>query len=199
MGIENKSKVLFDLENQHKNSCLEFQQNQKEIERLQREITAHEKLESQVTFQAEQFEKRKMFYHQWVAQANLIKIEGDNLQQKQKFTHDENNPSCPLCEQNLSASRKKFLKLQFAKQEQFLRHRLQRLTLIIKNLKNLLLNQHAHLDTLKKDLEHKKIMLIKLDDLSKALTKIKVNQSDLELQITKIIQEKNNLEKEKNS
>lgn len=197
MGIENKSKVLFDLENQHKNSCLEFQQNQKEIERLQREITAHEKLESQVTFQAEQFEKRKMFYHQWVAQANLIKIEGDNLQQKQKFTHDENNPSCPLCEQNLSASRKKFLKLQFAKQEQFLRHRLQRLTLIIKNLKNLLLNQHAHLDTLKKDLEHKKIMLIKLDDLSKALTKIKVNQSDLELQITKIIQEKNNLEKEK--
>lgn len=67
--------------------------------------------------------------------------------------HDDDNPSCPLCEQNLSASRKKFLKSTFAKQEQSITHKLKRFTSIIKKLKELLVEQHAALAERKKNLE----------------------------------------------
>lgn len=98
----------------------------------------------------QQFEKRKAFYQDMITQGNWIKQELTALEQKQKLTHDTENPSCPLCEQNLSASRRKFLHNTFAKSEESLRHRLKRIGSIISKLKTILIEQHAEIETLKK-------------------------------------------------
>jgi DNA repair protein SbcC/Rad50 len=195
---ESKQKQLLELEKQLKNYGFELLQNQAEIERIRRENKPLKLEETDLKIQEQQFEKRKMFYHQWITQANLIKAEGNTLQQKQMFIHDELNPSCPLCEQNLSASRKKFLKSQFSKQEQFSRHRLQRLTSSIKNLKIALLEQHATLEIIKKDVEHKKIITIKIDELFKNDLKIKTHQNVTEQHILLTQQEQTDIEKKYN-
>lgn len=101
-----------------------------------------------------QFEKRKVMYHQWMAQGNLITKELANSQQKQLLQGNDQNTSCPVCEQNLSASRKKFLITKYKQEEQLLTHRLKRLSSITKQLKTVLCEQHAQLENIKKqDLE----------------------------------------------
>lgn len=96
-----------------------------------------------------------------------MRAEKENIINKQKFIHDEHNPSCPLCEQNLSASRKKFLKSRFTHQEQFLLHQLKRLTMVITHLKAVLIEQHTYLEALKKKDEQQKISIVKLEELCK--------------------------------
>ena len=83
-----------------------------------------------------QFERRKEYYHRFIAQGNSAKNELDALEKKQELVHDDNDPSCPLCEQNLSASRKKFLKNKFSEQKKFLAHRIGRLSRLIRLLKS---------------------------------------------------------------
>ena len=101
-----------------------------------------------------QFEKRKETYHAFVAQRNLFATEQETLLKKQTMVSSE-DPSCPLCEQNLSAARKKFLKNKCAKEARFALHQYHRLTGIIPRLKELLVAQHAVLEEQKKYLaEH---------------------------------------------
>lgn len=125
--------------------------------------------------QENQFEKRKAYYQKFVAQGNFLKSELESLNQKKLLAHDEDNPSCPLCEQNLSASRKKFLKSLFTKTEQIITHQLQRLVTIIKKLKALLVDQHAQLTQLKKQHEEHTVLKLKLEELVKAEHKIDQN------------------------
>lgn len=187
--LENKNKQIQDLERQQKNLAMELNQHQKEIESSSLELKSYEVNTAYVQNQETQFEKRKRFYHQWVAQANLIKTEKDGLDQKQELIHDENNPSCPLCEQNLSASRKKFLKTKFAHQDQFFNHRYTRLSHCIKNLKELLMEQHALLEGLKKKIEQHKILTIKGEELYKGAQKLQGTQKDFDQQHTSLSNE----------
>ena len=101
-----------------------------------------------------QFDRRKEYYHRFVAQGNGLKNELDNLEQKQQLVHEDNDPSCPLCEQNLSTSRKKFLKNKYSAQKKFLIHRITRLSRIIKQLKDLLFEHHSWLEN-SKQIENK--------------------------------------------
>jgi exonuclease SbcC len=119
----------------------------------------------------QQFEKRKSHYHRWIAQANLLSSEKKNLEQKKVLIHDPNNPSCPLCEQNLSASRKKFLKNQFEKQEHIISHQLKRFTLILSDLKPLLVDQHKQLETLRAQKQQEHVVQARLNDIKNAITK----------------------------
>ena len=93
---------------------------------------------------AEQFEKRKNVYQQFIAKGNWLKAEYDTIQQKHGLAHDD-NPSCPMCEQNLSASRRKFLRNKFEKQQTFVTHQLSRVSRVVNRLKQLLLDQHKEL------------------------------------------------------
>lgn len=111
------------------------------------------------------FEKRKYLYRQWGAEMNNASLEIKKLQQRQKLTSDETNPSCPLCEQNLSASRKKFLKNIFVQKEDFLKHRLSRLTLLINSLKQQLTDQNKIMERLKVKAEEYKTAEIKHNEL----------------------------------
>ncbi len=128
----------------------QYEQEQKHIQQTLQ--TMHKQQSTQVDneqllMQEQQFEKRKSTYQHFVTLGNLLQKESDNLEQKKRLTHDDNNPSCPLCEQNLSASRRRFLKKKFAKQERFLQHRLRRLHAIIPTLKTLLIEQHQLITT----------------------------------------------------
>lgn len=116
-----------------------------------KELEAHHKKEvnkTQLEKEIAQFEKRKNSYQQFIAKVNWLKTEYENLEQKKNIAH-ENDPSCPLCEQNLTAARRKFLGVRFAKQEQLIMHQLQRLQSIIIRLKLILIEQHKYLEECK--------------------------------------------------
>ncbi|MCL4229548.1 SMC family ATPase [Candidatus Dependentiae bacterium] len=118
----------------------------------------------------QQFEKRKSFYHHYRSQGIWITNELELLQQKKKLSHDDHNPSCPLCEQNLSASRKKFLQQKFHTQERFLQHRLQRLTALVARLKDLLIQQNNHIQDIRRHHEDDQQRLYRIEEHQKKLT-----------------------------
>jgi len=136
--------------------------------------------------QERQFERRRDYYQRFIAQGNLIKSELASLGQKKGLVHDDENPSCPLCEQNLSASRKRFLKATFATHERFMTHRLGRLTALIGNLKDLLVEQHAQITALKKAQEEQKTSALKLEELIKADAKLTATIAEQEKQCAQI-------------
>ncbi len=127
-----------------------------------------------------QFEKRKEHYQRFVMQKSLMQQELVELEQKQKLSEDDSNPSCPLCEQNLSASRRKFLKQKFVKEETFLRHRLNKLVKIIKKLKAMLIEQHKNIEMLTKDCELQKILHIKEEELIQKQKEFKYSIEELQ-------------------
>ena len=116
-------------------------------------------------------EKRKATYQHFVSLGNWINSELNSLANKKKLVH-EDDPSCPLCEQNLSASRRRFLKLNFEKQESFLTHRLRRLKRIIPEIKETLIAQHAALTKDKEALQHATQLTTKITETANAHAKI---------------------------
>jgi len=148
---------------------------EKELIQLKATITALKKRIKTIASAEALFEKRKHYYHTWVAQANAAQNEYNQLLRKQNFTLDEKNPSCPLCEQNLSASRKRFLKTKFSQEQKKIIHRLHRFKRIIPRLKKILMQQHEELKILKKDQEEEKIASAKISDLEKQLHKYELN------------------------
>lgn len=115
-----------------------------------------------------QFEKRKEYYQRFIAQGNWVKKELDGLQQRTTLVHDDqDSSSCPLCEQNLSASRRRFLKQKCIKTEQFLMHRLSRLTELITSLKQVLIEQHTLLQHKKTMNERYSIGMVQLEQKQK--------------------------------
>lgn len=129
-----------------------------------------------------QFEKRKNYYQQWITQGNILKNELTNLEHKKKLVHNEQAPSCPLCEQNLSASRKRFLKTTFLDQERTIKHKLARFTKLITHLKKLLLEQHPQLEQYKKECEAYKVSTAQHDEHRKQHTKLKKTLQEITAQ-----------------
>ncbi len=146
-----------------------FEKQQLEFaEKLKKSTELQQKIETQT----QQFEKRKATYQLFIAQANQMNSELKGISNKDALVHNDQDPSCPLCEQNLSASRRKFLKIKFAKDQQFIEHQFKRLTVIIKKLKEILYEQHALIESLKKEYEELRMIQIKLDENTKQSTKM---------------------------
>jgi exonuclease SbcC len=140
-----------------------------------------------VATQEAHLERRKAAYQQYVSLGNWINSELNSLANKKKLVH-EDDPSCPLCEQNLSASRKRFLKHNFEKQESLLTHRLHRLKRIIPALKEILLNQHAGIT---KDKE----LLLRADALRTKMMDCTQEQVKITHQITQAMELHKQLQK----
>jgi hypothetical protein len=102
-------------------------------------------------FQEQQtlFNRHKMLYQKWIEQGNWVNTQIQELQSKQSLSQDPTNPSCPLCEQNLSQARKRFLQKKFIVQTDFLHHRFNRLKKSITLIKSALQEHHTHLQKLK--------------------------------------------------
>lgn len=129
--------------------CAKAETQKKKCEKLQegraKQLLSQEKLQALIL----QFEKRKERYHAFVAQRNIFASEQETLLKKQTMVDSEDS-SCPLCEQNLSAARKKFLKNKCAKDARFALHQYNRLVRIVPPLKELLVAQHAYVEDQKK-------------------------------------------------
>ncbi|MCX5925670.1 MAG: SMC family ATPase, partial [Candidatus Dependentiae bacterium] len=105
------------------------------------------------------FERRKEYYQIFRTRGSLIHSELQNSIQKQQLVHDKEDPSCPLCEQNLSALQRRFLQQKFTRTEHFLTHQQTRLLHVVKKLKDMLITQHEHIQqlhsTIQKSIAHK--------------------------------------------
>ncbi len=141
---------------------------------------------SQLIVNEKQFEKRKDYYQRWIAQANLINNELLTLDQKNKLVLNETAPSCPLCEQNLSISRKKFLKNKFNDHYLFLKNRFNRLSTVIKKLKPILLAQHEKIEYFKKQENQYQILHIKIEEVQKNSINQRTKLLDVQSQISKL-------------
>jgi len=161
----------------------EKKQTSDEIAKLTDTIALNTINKKELESQEKQFEKRKEHYQQYITQGNWIKQELDSLKQKQCLSQDEGKPSCPLCEQNLSATRKKFLKAKFTKQETFFTHRLARLSNVIKNLKQKLIEQHEIITKLKKTDEKNKLIEVQIKELQKKIKSDEDNATKINTQI----------------
>lgn len=161
------------LEKTVKETQLAHTRNQETIAKIVEEITPQTKKVPETLSDTapieKQFEKRKEHYQRWIAQANMINAELGALSQKNKLVHDEESPSCPLCEQNLSASRKRFLKSKFESDIAFLKHRFAQLSSLIKKLKTILVEQHAQLEQIKKQQNEYQVTTLKIEELGKIL------------------------------
>ena len=156
--IELDRLALAAQQTQQKHAALtaQIQEHQTQLDLTKKELLALDiqlqKLTHEITTyasQEKQFEKRKQFFHQWTALGNALSTQLNALRRKNTLVSDD-APNCPLCDQNLSAARRRFLKQQFTHDEHFLHYRITRLEKILKNLKNLLIEQHATLDAITK-------------------------------------------------
>ncbi len=135
-----------------------------------------------------QFTKRKEYYQRFIAEGNLIKQELDGLSQKHALADDTANPSCPLCEQNLSVSRKRFLKDQFTKQESFYHHRLNRLRTLITRLKTILVEQHETIKAHQQLSNDLKVTRVTIEQLAKQKTALELTLTELQANQVKHMQ-----------
>lgn len=133
----------------------------------------------------QQFEKRKEHYQRWIAQANMLNTEIQTADQKNKLVHDEEAPSCPLCEQNLSASRKRFLKKKFEADIYFLKRKFLRLSSLIKLLKPVLIDQHGHLEILKKTHQEQQMLIVKQEEIKTRIHRYETEKLEMAAEITK--------------
>lgn len=126
-----------------------YQKDEHELNLLiQLQISDKSKLQEYDELQQKQqslqkkFEKYKEFYQRLIVVGNNAKSVQDELLNKQHYL-EENCPTCPLCEQNLSVDRKRVLSQQLLIQIDFAQHRIKRITKILKDLKVKIVDQHA--------------------------------------------------------
>lgn len=99
------------------------------------------------------FEKRKSFYQKYSAHGTMLHQKIKNISQKQALVNEGQEASCPLCEQNLSASRRRFLQQQLNSEYRLTTHQYQRIVRVLNTLKPLLIENHAQLAQQKKEIE----------------------------------------------
>ena len=156
--------------NLHNKTTLEQKQKElaAELQHIANEIAALQETSPQKDYETildrceKQFEKRKEHYQKYIALGNMLYNELKNIAQKENLVCNKQDPSCPLCEQNLSASRRRFLTQQFDKKKQLLTHRCNRLSRVTKQLKQLLIAQHEEITALKKIREQHAVTTAKI-------------------------------------
>lgn len=157
-------------------------QIQEELERVSKEqqaltplINSYKQQEAVVTKEEALFERRKSFYHKFVSKGNQLAQELKQIKHKQQLAHDEDNPSCSLCEQNLSASRRRFLQTKFIAQEQLMQHQINRLTVVLASLKQILTEQHKQLELLRAGMNQIQQAKLKADDFVRTQARLQTN------------------------
>lgn len=142
------------------------------------------------------FETRKEDYLKWIEQGNWIANELKSIADKQVLSQDTTNPSCPLCEQNLSQARKRFLHTKFDDQNKFLTKKLEDLKKQIKETKATLHAEHAALEVSKQiDTLLKKQAELTTQEQAKN-TQLKTLSESIQKEITLQIEQNKKLKEE---
>lgn len=163
--LQQKQTHILSLERLHTQKELLNKQIQEQEQNLEKSLTGLQTTQTTIAihrkmlpaellisdFQEQQalFNRHKMLYQKWIEQGNWVNTQLKELHNKQSLSQDVANPSCPLCEQNLSQARKRFLQKKFTLQTDFLQHRFNRIKKSITLLKPALQEHHAHLEKLK--------------------------------------------------
>lgn len=101
------------------------------------------------------FERHKTLYRNWIERANRCKQEMTETHHKQELSNDQDNPSCSLCEQNLSQARKRFLQKKLHDTQNCLTTRFHRLKDGITRLKDHVQKEYSYIQLLE---QRKKIV-----------------------------------------
>ena len=154
------------------------------------------------------FERHKTLYRNWIERANRCKQEITETHHKQELSNDQDNPSCSLCEQNLSQARKRFLQKKLHDTQTCLTGRFNRLKDAIIRLKEHLQKEHSYIQLLeqrkkiieqqvlftndiKRITEEQKVLASTLTTINRELT---INHSTIEqLQTDAQLKQKNNI------
>ncbi len=102
------------------------------------------------------FEKHKMLYQKWVEQGNWVHAHLKELATKKLLNNQAEAPCCPLCEQSLSQTRKRFLLNKFDQESILATHRLNRLKKAIDLLKTTLSEEHKNIQSMNTLTTHEK-------------------------------------------
>lgn len=108
------------------------------------------------------FERHKALYRSWIERANRCKQEITENHHKEELSNDPENPSCQLCEQNLSQSRKRFLQKKLHDSQHALTRRFNRLKDSIVRLKEYVQKEYSYIQLLeqKKKLEEQQAIIM---------------------------------------
>lgn len=134
-------KKLHELEKQEQEKQKEIITAEHNIEELRKQADPSLLVADTATLKIT-YERAKEFYQRWLEQGKWVAQQLQQLETKKGLSHDQDNPSCPLCEQNLSQARKRFLQKKFVHEESFLTHRLHRLRRLLLDLKKQLEDMH---------------------------------------------------------
>lgn len=177
--LERSQAELHHLEQTQNRLKTQLQVEEKEALSFTKERTAleqaqvtHSEIQAQLHCIEQQFIKRKTYYQKFIDQGNWLTTQLRELEQKKHLAQGADAPSCPLCEQNLSAARKNFLKDKFDKNEAFLRHQLIRVKKLIESLKQVLIEQHKTLQQTKELNEQYTQRRTKIEELGKNHEKV---------------------------
>ncbi len=182
-AFEQNTQKILESSNEKKKIDDQQQVLTQEIKELSQQTSNHLALEKR-------FEKRKEYYQKFNEQGRWLTGELESLEQKKKLAITDEDPSCPLCEQNLSLARKRFLKSKLADHETIIRHKLTRITKIVKALKALLIEQNKDYELSRKAIELIKLnqtKTIEYDAHSKKITVVLTTLEDQQLVIVKSI------------
>lgn len=139
---------------------------------------SYKKIQNIVAAKEKEIDRKKTFYQKMVAYGNMLSTKHKELLLKIEATHNIHNPSCPLCEQNLSLARKKFLRTKFEKMSIILSHQLKRMTRILPLLKNLIISNHETIESLKKEEAQYAVKQHNFDDLMKKKLLLEIYHSE---------------------
>lgn len=146
---------------------------------LEQQISPKEILQHDIALHESALEKRKEIFGRLVAHGNMLKINLKELIQKQHLTNMPEDPSCPLCEQNLSAARRKFIKQKFNQQERLFAHQIARLNKVIPTAKQMLITKHTALLALKKEYETTVLRLYTFEEQKKVIVTLMRKHKEL--------------------
>lgn len=147
LSLRNFATKLDELQNEEKLKMLEQTKLEEQLQASSRALAQFAAKNQELPIIQEQFERRKAAYHKWIAQANALSSELKALEQKHQFTASSHNPQCPLCYQDLSSEKKQILLHDFNTQKQNFHRQLARYTKGIAELKELLVQQHARIES----------------------------------------------------
>ncbi|MFA6263917.1 MAG: SMC family ATPase [Candidatus Babeliales bacterium] len=142
VAYHNQSVRRAEHERQEQEILAKLAAAQRELKNCEQACGQHDACMKNLERIMQQFDKRKAYYHMLVQRGTWIKNECGELEHKNQSLRASHQPSCPLCEQLLTAKRKQFLADRLEEQSEFLTRRLQRVSFLVKKLKEILIAQH---------------------------------------------------------
>lgn len=150
------------------------------IEQHEKEITAKQETcptTNQITKLEQYLEKGKATYQQWIARYSMLQTQITQLTQRKDLCANQQDPSCPLCEQNVSLSRRRFLQQKITTQHNRLIHSAHRIKNVIPCLKQKLLDLHSQYRILQEKIMHQ-------ESLKKEYAQLTLQRNDIKQNIS---------------